>query len=228
MYSWRVPVSGEGNRKCELIHNVLAVGLLNLPENPRYTREMVKFCKKEFKAYCWAYKIQFPEDLKLGWIKKFAYLPDLPKDYTTKGQWQKTLNFMKQWTYNGQNMFIMLRWTIFLNASIIVLVPQTRVSKSPYVLRLIKIAAILNGEYNMYLAMAKVVNMFLVNPTLFCNVLYRILHIIQQAWQQTLKKKWKSTSTRKTGLCIIWKTTPWKWSALHKAFLFIVKSKSCQ
>ena len=44
-----VPVSGKGNRKCQLIQKVLAADLLNLPEKPS-SEERNEFCKEELQS----------------------------------------------------------------------------------------------------------------------------------------------------------------------------------
>ena len=84
-----VPVSGKGNRKCQLIQKVLAADLLNLPEKPSVKERNNEILQRRASKLTVGHiKIPFPDELELGWMKDFTYLPDLTlgnlKDYATK------------------------------------------------------------------------------------------------------------------------------------------------
>lgn len=62
-----VAVSGEGNRKADLVRKVLAASILDLPPTPSTEEKCKEISRRRTcKLTVGCIKIPFPEDLKLG------------------------------------------------------------------------------------------------------------------------------------------------------------------
>ena len=135
-----VTVSSGGGRKADLIRNVLAADLLQLPTLPSMeTKDKEITDRSLVKLKVDGIAIPFPEDIEQGWMTDFVYFPDLTmdcvRDYAKKSITEEGLNEganlqranrVRNVEFNNISNCIKF---VFLRGRV---VPQTRVSEKSY------------------------------------------------------------------------------------------------